>query len=200
MRARGIALLLVLSLSSAACASRRCCRGPARSSFDREAETKAVYVAVLKEVYAKDWLSQAVEQFVVDPDIPAVAPGGDELVRMRSGDVRRDTLADFERPRPAGKVPADLAPGRPVRWFTDAEFAALPGSATGHGWPAFHDKFPLSGGHITLSQVGFSSDGTEALVYPGRWFDSLGGSKEIVRLRKVGGVWRVTQRVTTMIS
>lgn len=200
MRTQGVALLLVLSVASAACASRRCCRRPVGVGFDRVVEAKAVYAVVLNDLYARDWLSREVEQWVIDPEVPAVVDGRDDLVRSRVPTARPDTLADFERPRPSGRVPADLSPGRPVRWFTAADFAALPKSGGGYGWLAFHEKFPRSPGHITLSHVGFSADGTEALVQPGCWFDSLGGARVIVLLQKVRGIWQVRQRSLTVVS
>ena len=200
MRTTRIALLLVLSGASAACASSRPSRAPERVRFDREAETRAVYAVVLNDLYARDWLNREVQQWVVDPEIPAVVGGRNVMVRDRVPDARPDTLADYERPRSAGRVPADLAPGRPTRWFTDAEFAALPNDGTGYGWAAFHQRFPGSPGHITLSRIGFSADGTEALVEPGCWFDSLGGARSVVLLKRVGGVWQVKQRSQTAVS
>jgi hypothetical protein len=166
---------------------------------DREA--KAVYVVVLRELYGRDWLSREVEQFVVDPDVPAVAGEQYSAPRERLPGVRADTIADFSKPRPANRLPSDLSPGRTVRWFSRADFAALPkASAADLGWPAFHEKFPLSGGHITFSHVGFSADGTEALVHTGRWFDSVGGAAQLVHLKKVDGVWQVRRRATTAVS
>lgn len=202
MRCKRVVLLLVLSVTSAACASHTSRRPPVGVGFDREAETKAVYSAVLNGLYARDWLNREVKQWVIDPEIHAVIGGRDDLIRNRIEDARADALADFERPRPAGRVPPDLAPGLPVRWFTDVDFAALPkaGDGAGYGWAAFHQKFPGSPGHVTLSRIGFSVDGTEAIVEPGCWFDSLGGARTIVRLRKVHGNWQVKQRSQTAVS
>ena len=211
MRVRGVALLLLISVASAACASRRTCCPPGAGTpggrapvlaVDREAETKAVYVAVLRDLYLRDWLNREIEQFVIDPDVSAFEGGSDLVARERMPEARADTLADFEKPRPGTKLPSDLAPGRPVRWFSRAEFAALPKSSglNDLGWTAFHERFPGSGGHITLSRVGFSSDRTEALVHAGRWFDSLGGAAQVVRLEKVGGTWQVKKRSTTVVS
>lgn len=201
MRTRGIVGTLTLSLVVVGCASRRPRGGPPAAAFDRTAETKAVYVAVLRDQYATDWVRRPVTQWVVSPDIPAVSGGRADFVRERFPDLRRDTLADYERPRPAGTVPPDLDPGLPVRWFSDAEFAALPKeSSSDLGWTAFHRRFPGSPGHVTLSRVGFSSDGTEALLTSGCWFDGLGGASQLVRLRKIGGIWRVQQTSTTAVS
>jgi len=202
MRAHAIALLLLLSVTSTACSSACSTCDTVAVEFDREAETKAVYVAILSELYARDWQSRAVEQWVIDPEIPASVGGRDELVRQRVWESRPGTIADYERARPAGRVPADLAPGLPVRWFTKADFAALPksGGAVDLGWTAFHEKFPRSPGHITLSHVGFSADGTEALAHVGCWFDSLGGARRIVRVRKMMGAWQVEQDEQTAVS
>lgn len=202
MRAMRIALLLALSVDSAACALRKSGGEPVGSRLDREADTKAVYAAILNDLYVRDWLNREVEQWVIDPEVHAVVGGRNDLVRSRIEDARPDTLADFERPRPAGRVPPDFSPGRPVHWFSDADFAALPraGGGEGYGWTAFHQKFPGSPGHVTLSHIGFSADGTEAIVEPGCWFDSLGGARSIVRLRKVRGSWQVKQRAQTAVS
>jgi hypothetical protein len=53
---------------------------------------------------------------------------------------------------------------------------------------------------VTLSRVGLSADGTEAVVSAGCWFDSLGGAARLVLLRKVGGVWRVHKTAVTVVS
>lgn len=201
MRALSVALLLVLPVASAACSARRFGSGPGGVAFDRDAETKAVYAQVLNELYARDWVGREIQQWVVDPEVPAVVGGRNDVVRAQVGDAGPDTLADYERPRPAGRVPTDLVAGRPVRWFTRGEFAALPKQdGAGSGWAAFHETFPGSPGHVTLSHIGFSSDGTEALVQPGCWFDSLGGARSLVRLKKVRGAWRVIQSQQTAIS
>lgn len=200
MRARAIASWLVLVVGSSACASSPRAPGPVGVAFDRDAETRSVYAAILNDLYARDWLGREVTQWVVDPDVREVRGGRDELVRNRLSDARPDALADFERPRPAARVPADLAPGRPVRWLTNAEFAALPKDGSGYGWAEFHRRFPGSPGHVTFSRIGFSADGTEAVVEPGCWFDSLGGARTLVRLEKARGTWRVVARAQTAVS
>ena len=206
MRTRGIALLLVAASLAPACASRRRRApspptNPGPVALDPAALTRAVYVAVLRDQYFHDWLDRPVTQVAIDPSVAAVTTGADAFVRERFPEVRADALADYARPRPAGTVPRDLDPGVPVRWFSDADFGRLPEDGpNGSRWPAFHRTFPGSPGHITLSRVGLSSDGTEALLTAGCWFDSVGGAAQLVLLRKVRGAWRVAKTSVTAVS
>ncbi|MEP6502236.1 MAG: hypothetical protein ABJD97_02825 [Betaproteobacteria bacterium] len=46
------------------------------------------------------------------------------------------------------------------------------------GWESFYKTYPESGGIFYLSRVGFSSDGTQALVHVGRqWMGRAGGGE-----------------------
>ena len=67
-----------------------------------------------------------------------------------------------------------------------------------HGYTPLQ-SFPQNLGYFSLSEVGFSADGTQALVH----FDhicGLCGHGEDVLLRKVGGRWVIEATASTWIS
>jgi hypothetical protein len=68
------------------------------------------------------------------------------------------------------------------------------------GWAAFRDRFGGAWGLIRLSRVGFSLDGTQALMSMSGSCGPLCGSGDYVLLRKIDGRWRVAARVMAWIS
>lgn len=58
-------------------------------------------------------------------------------------------------------------------------------------WADFYEAFPNSRGFFSLSRVGFSDDGTQALVYYEQECGSLCGVGEYVLLQKIEGRWIV---------
>jgi hypothetical protein len=65
-----------------------------------------------------------------------------------------------------------------------------------HYWDSFKSRYPGSGGYITLSQVGFNSDKTLAIVYTGSSCGGLCGKWGLHVLEKVDGKWRAVNGVT----
>ena len=57
------------------------------------------------------------------------------------------------------------------------------------GWKTFYEKYPGSGGIVLLSAVGFSSDGSLAMVYMGHSCGGLCGGGTTHILRKIDGKW-----------
>lgn len=57
------------------------------------------------------------------------------------------------------------------------------------GWKAFYQRYPGSGGFITLSAVGFNKDKTRAVVYSGASCGSLCGAWSFHLFKKVHGKW-----------
>lgn len=59
------------------------------------------------------------------------------------------------------------------------------------GWAMFYEKYPDSPGIIKLSRVGFSRDGSVAIVYMGNQSQWLAGSGGLVAFEKKDGQWRI---------
>ncbi len=62
-------------------------------------------------------------------------------------------------------------------------------NGTTNGWTLFYQRFPDSGGLITLSRVGMDSKGKVAIVYLGRHELPLSGEGHIRILKREGNKW-----------
>jgi hypothetical protein len=60
-------------------------------------------------------------------------------------------------------------------------------------WAAFYQRYPESGGIVTMSAVGFDRTKRRAIAYVSRTYGLLGGSGRHHLLEKVDGSWRETQ-------
>ena len=59
----------------------------------------------------------------------------------------------------------------------------------GRGWESFYEAYPDSGGVFSLSRVGFSPDGRQALVHVGRqWMGRAGGGEVVLLTLADGGI------------
>jgi hypothetical protein len=58
------------------------------------------------------------------------------------------------------------------------------------GWTGFYNRYPDSGGFMTVSAVGFDASRTRAMVYMAISCGSLCGNGEHHLLEKAGGLWR----------
>ena len=198
------------------------------AAFDRELERRAVMRVVLTEAYGQDWVKRFVldptlqggdsapgermteilrakgwrEELLELPDGRRVMPPG-----IAGLDVGAPLIADWAAHGAPSPVPQDLDLPLPVEWFTDADWDALEGVViTGEGaynspkWQAFHLKHPDSAGVITLSDVGFSPGGDQALIYAASSSGSLAGSGGWILLEKRDGHWTIVQRKRTWVS
>jgi hypothetical protein len=67
-------------------------------------------------------------------------------------------------------------------------------------WSEFYEKFPDSGGHISLSNVGFNKTGDRALVYFVHWCGALCGTGHYILLSKCKQAWKVDTVAMIWIS
>lgn len=81
----------------------------------------------------------------------------------------------------------------------DAEIDELFGGEI-DGWETFYARYPGSQGIMGLSRVGFSADGTQALLYLGNQWHWLAGRGYVWLLSRVGGGWVVERGVMIWIS
>lgn len=68
------------------------------------------------------------------------------------------------------------------------------------GWDLFYKKYPDSPGIVTLSRVGFSSNGEDGLVYFGNGRNWKSGKGYLVVLHKTRGEWTVVRTVVVWMS
>ena len=184
-RALPLVGLVGLLLGLGACRSRGTAGATAAVTGE---DTRAVYEAVLREAYTHD----GVKRLVVDPDLHWI---GDDMVGLyeRPRGVPHDAWrAWITRARRGGKLPRELTPGVEVHWFTNREVLDLPTDGSIEAWwPAFHERFPDSSGHIQLSRIGFSADGRSAVVYGWVGSGSLSASGDLFLLRRTEAGWRM---------
>lgn len=68
------------------------------------------------------------------------------------------------------------------------------------GWDLFYSKYPSSSGIVTVSRVGFTSTGEDALVYLGNRRHWKSGTGYLVVLHKNGEEWAVVKSVVAWMS
>jgi hypothetical protein len=68
------------------------------------------------------------------------------------------------------------------------------------GWNKFYKIYPRSAGIVSLSNVGFNPDHTEALVYASRSCGNLCGSGEFYILTNKRGRWAIKKRIDLWVS
>lgn len=68
------------------------------------------------------------------------------------------------------------------------------------GWDLFYSKYPSSSGIVTLSRVGFTSTGEDALVYLGNRRHWKSGTGYLVLLHKNGEEWDIVKSVVAWMS
>jgi hypothetical protein len=195
LRSITVCLLLIGAGSTCfGCAGRRAPE-PEAYAFDRQAEDKAVYEAVLLSM----WVGERVENVVLNPTSSGAA-GETYRLQQEFPGLRPDTLRDYRaKSELSARLPADLQVGKPINWYTDAEFEkalrAKERNNTGFPledtWEAVRKRWPNWSGWITLGNVGFSRDGQQALVDTGAGFAGLSASWHVVLLQKQDGVWKV---------
>jgi hypothetical protein len=166
------------------------CRGAGASpagapqvASGRASEDRAVYAAVLRELYGGE-----APLPVVDPVADAF-PWGAAMVRESLPEVPADAVAALVRARRRA-VPPALADDLPVAWQADRP-----------GGPSFGDTTVVhSTGRVELSPIGFSQDGRFAVVHAMRTCGPLSATGRIVLLERVDGAWRVRRAAPTLAS
>ncbi len=166
--------------------------GPAAEVTSTDART--VYETVLRSAYVHEpsGVFEGTKRFVVDPNYHWRADEGWSHEDRPRGVPQDAWQSWYAASRRGGRLPRDLEPGLPLSWFSNAEFHRLPESGGMEmRWPAFHKRFPGSSGHIQLSRIGWSRDGTTALVYGFVGSGSLSASGDLFVLRRTADGWRL---------
>lgn len=190
-------LLLISAALVGGCATRRA--GPS-SAWDRQDARKQVYAAVLRQVFGGEHR----ERYVIDPVTSDTGAWGTERLARLSPTTRRDFLSQVAGRR----MPEGIDAGLPIVWFSEADWLALPlpaGSGTGfleleERWLAFHAAHPRSAGLSSFSDVGFSADGTQALLHVWTGTAGLSGYGLLVLLERSASGWTVIDKTETVIA
>jgi hypothetical protein len=96
---------------------------------------------------------------------------------------------------------ASSFPPRPhVSLFTSAELSDLFVDGPIEGWWRFYQRYPRFSGYYLSTTVGFAADGTQALVYTGHYFGSLGAEGVVSLLSRHGDAWIVDDTFTLWVS
>lgn len=120
-------------------------------------------------------------------------------LRKQSPRLQTSTLNSF---RDANTHPAPLRPlfqlGLPYELVDKVEIDAI---FENHGWwTDYYKKYPDSQGFLTLSRIGFSADGKQAMFYSTNGCGGKCGTGTYVVMEKVGASWRVMKEILMWVS
>jgi len=111
--------------------------------------------------------------------------------------VDQTTLADFKRANRTSVVIRVELPV-PHEYLSTEELNKVFGER--HGWKGFRERHPHSHGFYSFARVGFSRDGTEALMYVEEYAGSLEAGGRYVLFRKFNGHWGYVAEKNAWIS
>jgi hypothetical protein len=121
-----------------------------------------------------------------------------EQVRGVSGEAIRDYKLRNIEPESLRWI-GSISPR--IEFLSEDEIDRIfPENASVYPWTDFYKRFPGSSGLVTLSNVGFNGDHTQALVYFANVCGGLCGSGEFVVLKKVRGRWVVERTDQLWVS
>lgn len=119
-----------------------------------------------------------------------------DLVRKNLPSLRQSTIESFEsRNMEPVELQASKFIGHNVTIITKEEKSQIFSSnikGTSQ-WPGFYERFPDTQGILSLSRVGVSTDGMQALLYYGNVSAGCGGVGEIVLLEKSENQWTIVK-------
>ena len=159
----------------------------------RDAEEVAVYRAVVSGLVAGG-APQVVDGTAT---VPRHLPGRESLQPEVDGPEFDDFIARVSVESPlqsTASLPANwvVVPSAAIHdWFDGGPRAGL---------ARLYELYPESTGIVTLSRVGFSTNGLRALVYVGVWRGPLAGSGALYMMRKAHGRWEVQSTHASWIS
>lgn len=154
----------------------------------------AVLSAVIDGLYGEGAQSYVVTTEMATANDQAMAAQTDPPIdRGALDDLRKKNAAPscFQAAPPAGK---------PVRMIAESDANAFFKDGPEKGWPEFDAKHPGAQGIMKLSRVGFSADGTEAVLFVSNVKAALNAEGVIVVLRKQGGAWTVAKKHVLWIA
>ena len=166
-----------------------------RATSATVADEYEVYSALLSDPWYVD--DNTREVMISEETYSPTLASGDDLAGSMTG-LGRDTVEDFNQ-----KVSLNENHKLTCEFTLKAKCVLLSKEhrvrALQKGWGSFYSEHTRSKGIITLSNVGFNSDVTEALVCVGLSCGGLCGHECFLLLEKKDGAWLVKcKRITVM--
>lgn len=204
---RSVAPMMGLLLAFSGCA------GSGRS---REVREMDVYAAVLDTMAASGTRRLVVRPVHAAPiywlTMESHGPRHDSATAVKQlvadsvpVELARDFVAVNRRPDPLHTLPhtrmrVDFDTLPPL---TDAVRDSITRTWTGRRWAGFEwyqRAYPGATARVALSHVGFSPDGTHALVYVEGYCGMLCGGGMIITLQRLDGRWRVVNEYSPWVT
>jgi hypothetical protein len=171
------------------------------------AEEYDVYSAIIDKLHYEDRLRVFVVRDHTAPCLRNPEWCADKQVGNRFPNLKSETLDDyvyqnrestalresFKLQRPAAMISNRDLTSLLIRTNRTINFSPLP--ARKIEWGEFYSRYPLSPGVISLSRVGFDSQGQQALVYEEILGNSDGAWGRYLVLTKKSGKWMVQDRI-----
>ncbi len=169
--------------------------GPPTKTARDELEA-AVYRAMLDDIAR----GRAIERMVLEAELQGPRPPALDALRSVAPELSASAISDFAKvATKGGPVPASSTFSAPIVRLTADEKTKIFG--TRDGWKKFREQFPGAAGIVSLSRVGLSRDGSQAVAYVGQQSDWLAGHGELAFLRRdPSGAWRIIYRLPLWIS
>jgi hypothetical protein len=183
-----------------------CARGSQLGAPTSEAADLDVYRAVVDSMFVPHSGSRIIRLVVQDS---TTVWRRDELVRgsierlFRMPGVDSTAVRDFEaRNRNAHSLNTlkqlDLA--IPIDLVNSETLKALPRTDAEKYWNEFYRRYPRSSGLIAFSAIGYSADGSIAVLMVDRGCGGLCGGGYIVSVRRSAGRWRIANIQGTWVA
>ncbi len=165
-----------------------------------DTERYAVYSTVLKEVFVDDSNKLLVIEDKTADDFTADNDKHWDYLKQGLAPISQATIDDFKsKNAKTSSLEDKFTVTIKTKLISKAEVDKF-FAPSGGWWEAFYKSYPNSPGLITFSNVGFNSDGSQALLYIGHSCGGLCGTGHYVLLTKNNGAWRVEKKVMTWIS
>ena len=183
-----------------------CARGSQLGSSNFKTADVDVYRAVLDSMFVPHSVSRITRLVVQDS---TTVRRREELVGgvierlFRLPGVDSTAVRDFEaRNRSALSLNAlkQFKLAVPIVFVSSETLKTLPQTDADKYWEEFYRRYPGSSGHIAFSAIGYSADGSLAVLMIDRGCGGLCGHGYIVSVRRSGGKWRVASIQGTWVS
>jgi len=162
---------------------------------DGRSDPYQVYATLLRQDIRKP------SSYLVVAETEAWKNAPDEEVRKQLVGLRQDTVDDFllknkESVTLGNEFPKDLN----VVLVPDNQIHKILAADEVKGWAVLRTRYPGTIGMHRFSRVGFSKDGTQALLGGSGQSDSMGSSGGFALLNWDGSVWQVAAYAQLWIS
>lgn len=194
-----LSVLVILSALLPACVPGSTA-GTTIPELDIQAQEQAVYAFLFAEIYGEPQMYVLREQ--TTPGIEGVEglPLVISTILPQFTGLDAETAESFQlRNTSAASLAPDMDLVLPYVLLTQADFDQIFALNTS-GWEVFYTRYPNSPGLITVSQVGFNADLSQALLYAATYSNWLAGAGYYYLLERSSGTWQIIQQVMAWVS